>query len=124
MLPCSYDGGDFTVMVVGGPNSRNGGFLELLRIGHQVGVLHHDLWLTFNIVADYHLNETEEWFYQVKGSMLLKVVDKTTCSTERKRTPEGLEVLDVTGGEFRDIVIEEGDMFLLPGKRSLLKNSG
>lgn len=73
-------------MVVGGPNSRN----------------------------DYHLNETEEWFYQVKGSMLLKVVDKTTCSTERKRTPEGLEVLDVTGGEFRDIVIEEGDMFLLP----------
>ena len=56
----------FIVMVVGGPNSR----------------------------TDYHVNEGEEFFYQIEGDMVLKIVDDK--------------------GEFRDVNIKEGEIFLLP----------
>lgn len=99
-------------MVVGGPNSRNG---ELSAASVQ---------LIDELIAppcsDYHLNETEEWFYQVKGGMTLKVLDGTTRSPDRHTTPEGLEAYKVEGGEFKDIEIGEGEMFLLPGEFACL----
>lgn len=65
---CVWDGGDYIVMVVGGPNSRK----------------------------DYHYNETPEFFYQVEGDMVLKIIDDK--------------------GEQVDVEINEGDIYLLPAK--------
>ena len=59
--------GDFIVMVVGGPNSRK----------------------------DYHYNETPEFFYQVEGDIVLKIIDN---------------------GVPKDVHIKEGDIYLLPPK--------
>ena len=66
------------------------------------------------------MNETEEWFYQVRGSMLLKVIEDTTFTGYRiKDSHRGvgseLEAFEITGGTFKDVVIGEGEMFLLPG---------
>ena len=58
---------DYIVMVVGGPNARK----------------------------DYHYNETEEFFYQVEGNVVLKIIED---------------------GKPVDIHINEGDIFLLPPK--------
>jgi 3-hydroxyanthranilate 3,4-dioxygenase len=57
---------DFIVMVVGGPNER----------------------------TDFHVNEGEEFFHQLEGTMTLKVLD-----------PEG---------KIRDVRIQPGEIYLLP----------
>lgn len=56
---------EFIVMIVGGPNSRK----------------------------DYHYEEGEEFFYQLEGDIVVKIIDE---------------------GVPRDIHIKEGDVFLLP----------
>jgi 3-hydroxyanthranilate 3,4-dioxygenase len=58
---------DYIVMVVGGPNSRK----------------------------DYHYNETPEYFHQIEGDMILKIMDNGTP---------------------KDIHIKEGEIFVLPPK--------
>jgi 3-hydroxyanthranilate 3,4-dioxygenase len=57
---------DFMVMIVGGPNHRN----------------------------DYHINPTEEFFYQLEGDMIVKVIEDD--------------------GTRRDIPIAEGEIVILP----------
>jgi len=64
---CVWKDGSFIVMVVGGPNNRK----------------------------DYHYNETPEFFYQVEGDMVLKIIDN---------------------GKPVDVHIKEGDIYLLPPK--------
>ena len=47
-----------------------------------------------NARKDYHFNESEEWFYQIEGDALVRIQHE---------------------GKAKDIVIKEGEMFLLPG---------
>jgi 3-hydroxyanthranilate 3,4-dioxygenase len=60
-----WEDADLMVTVVGGPNQR----------------------------ADYHDDPVEEFFYQIKGEILLKLIDN---------------------GEFYDVRLREGDIFLMP----------
>ncbi len=63
-----FENEDFMVMVVGGPNGRK----------------------------DYHWEEGEELFYQIKGDMQVKIINEN--------------------GEKETIDIREGEMFLLPAR--------
>lgn len=60
-----FEDAEFIIMVVGGPNTRK----------------------------DYHFEEGEEFFYQIEGDMVLKIMED---------------------GRPRAITIKEGDIFLLP----------
>ena len=62
-----YEDTEFIIMVVGGPNTRK----------------------------DYHIDEGEEFFYQLEGDMILRVMKN---------------------GKPKDISIQEGEIFLLPPK--------
>ncbi|TNF25916.1 MAG: 3-hydroxyanthranilate 3,4-dioxygenase [Deltaproteobacteria bacterium] len=57
---------NFIVMVVGGPNER----------------------------TDFHINQTDEFFYQLEGNIFLKTINAK--------------------GKFEDIHIKEGEIFMLP----------
>ncbi len=57
--------GDMIVMVVGGPNTR----------------------------VDFHDDPVEEWFFQQKGDMVIKIAD---------------------GGKIYDVPVREGEVFLMP----------
>ena len=60
-----YEDTEFIIMVVGGPNTRK----------------------------DYHIDEGEEFFYQLEGAMILRIREN---------------------GKPKDINIDEGEIFLLP----------
>jgi 3-hydroxyanthranilate 3,4-dioxygenase len=60
-----YEDTEFMIMVVGGPNSR----------------------------TDFHIDPAEEFFYQLEGDMILRVIED---------------------GSHRDVTIREGEIMLLP----------
>ena len=62
-----YENTEFIIMVVGGPNVRK----------------------------DYHIDEGEEFFYQLEGNIILRIMEN---------------------GKPKDVVINEGEIFLLPPK--------
>ncbi|MCH7798821.1 MAG: 3-hydroxyanthranilate 3,4-dioxygenase [Planctomycetes bacterium] len=61
-----YDGNDFFVMVIGGPNARN----------------------------DFHQSNSEEYFFQLKGDIVVRVRED---------------------GRIRDIPVREGETIFIPG---------
>ncbi len=61
-----YDGNDFFVMVIGGPNARN----------------------------DFHQSNSEEYFYQLQGDIIVRIRE---------------------GGEIKDVPVREGETFFIPG---------
>ena len=61
-----YDGEDFFVMIINGPNSRN----------------------------DYHVTNSEEFFYQLKGDIVVRIIED---------------------GRIKDVVVREGNTFFVPG---------
>jgi 3-hydroxyanthranilate 3,4-dioxygenase len=61
-----YDGNDFFVMVIGGPNARN----------------------------DFHVTNSEEYFFQLKGDIVVRIREE---------------------GKIKDVPVREGETFFIPG---------
>lgn len=62
-----YKDSTFIIQVVGGPNAR----------------------------TDFHVNQSDEFFYQLEGNIFLRIINKE--------------------GKFEEVHIKEGEIFLLPG---------
>ena len=60
-----YDGDGFFVMVIGGPNARN----------------------------DFHMSQSEEYFFQLKGDIVVRIIEN---------------------GKIKDVPIREGETFFIP----------
>lgn len=61
-----YDGRDFFVMVIAGPNARN----------------------------DFHVTDSEEYFYQLKGDIVVRIIED---------------------GAIKDVPVREGETIFIPG---------
>jgi 3-hydroxyanthranilate 3,4-dioxygenase len=61
-----YDGEDFFVMIIAGPNARN----------------------------DFHLTNSEEFFYQLRGDIVVRIIED---------------------GRIKDVIVREGETFFVPG---------
>ena len=61
-----YDGNDFFVMVIGGPNARN----------------------------DFHQSNSEEYFFQLKGDIVVRILED---------------------GKIKDVAVREGETIFIPG---------
>lgn len=61
-----YDGEDFFVMIINGPNSRN----------------------------DFHVTNSEEFFYQLKGDIVVRLVEE---------------------GKIKDVAVRDGETLFIPG---------
>ena len=119
---CLYAGADYVVMAVGGPNERRDYHVNETEVrggvvacacslvppfvrrceaisGVRLGVCFgtdgaRGTAMTMGMTLTDRRCVLQEWFYQYRGAMLLRVVD---------------------GDVFKDIHIAEGEMFLLPG---------
>lgn len=60
--------------------------------------------------TDFHVNQTPEWFYMYKGHMCLRIVENDPGYLQTSEDIYSYEP------KFKDIIINEGDSFLLPAK--------
>jgi len=74
-----YDGEDFFIMLINGPNARN----------------------------DFHMTDSEEFFMQLKGDVVVRIIEEVPANEPR---PSG----SGAATRMKDVVIREGETFFVP----------